>query len=234
MVPTAPSFAIDANDVARRFGANWVLRGANVRVSPGEVVGLLGANGSGKSTLLRILATLIRPHAGSAKVCGYDVVREPQQVRASVGFLAHVPGLYDDLTARENLIFAAAMLDRDEGDVDGVLERVGLSAVAGQPVRGFSSGMQRRLAIARLMLVRPRVLLLDEPYSNLDTAGLELVNSLITEWVNDGAAALVVLHEVAPAAGILDRTVTIEDGRIASTLAMHGDPAAGIPVAASG
>ena len=234
MIPTAPTLAIDASDVARRFGANWVLRGANVHVSAGEVVGLLGANGSGKSTLLRILATLIRPNAGSAKVCGYDVVREAQQVRASVGFLAHVPGLYDDLSARENLTFAAAMLDRDDRDVDGVLDRVGLSAVAGQPVRGFSSGMQRRLAIARLMLVRPRVLLLDEPYSNLDTAGLDLVNTLITEWVNDGVAALVVLHEVAPAAGILDRTVTIEDGRIASTPAMHADPTAGIPVTASG
>jgi ABC-type hemin transport system ATPase subunit len=76
--------------------------------------------------------------------------------------------------------------------------------------------------------------LLDEPYSNLDTAGLDVVNSLIAEWVNDGVAALVVLHEVAPAAGILDRTVTIEDGRIAAAPAMHADPAAGIPVAASG
>jgi heme ABC exporter ATP-binding subunit CcmA len=232
-VSAAPAIAIDATDVARRFGASWVLRGVTLRVSAGEVVGLLGANGSGKSTLLRILATLIRPNAGTARVCGYDVVRDAGEVREHVGYLSHAPGLYDDLTARENLIFAAAMLDRDERDVDGVLERVGLDAVAGQPVRGFSSGMQRRLAIARLLLVRPRVLLLDEPYSNLDADGLVLMNSLITDWANAGVAALVVLHELAPAAAILDRTVLIRDGRIAGP-AMHADLSADVPLAAGG
>jgi heme ABC exporter ATP-binding subunit CcmA len=207
---------IDARGVARRFGASWVLRGVTVQASAGETVGLLGVNGSGKSTLLRILSTLIRPHAGTAHVCGYDVARDPEEVRGCVGFLGHTPGLYDDLTARENLIFAASMLGTDKRDIDATLERVTLGAVADQRVRGFSSGMQRRLAIARLMLLRPKVLLLDEPYSNLDTAGIDLMNSLISEWANGGVAALVVLHELAPAAGILDRTVTIVDGRIAS------------------
>jgi len=221
----SPALAIDATDVARRFGANWVLRGVTLKVSAGEVVGLLGANGSGKSTLLRILATLIRPNAGTARVCGHDVIRAAQDVRSQVGYLAHTPGLYDDLTARENLTFAAAMLDRDEREVDGVLERTGLDTFAAQPVRGFSSGMQRRLAIARLMLVRPRVLLLDEPYSNLDRAGLELMNSLIQEWGHAGAAALVVLHEVAPANGILHRTVTMQDGRITHEPARAGSNA---------
>lgn len=234
MVPAAPTLAIDASDIARRFGASWVLRGVSLRVSPGEVVGLLGANGSGKSTLLRILATLIRPHAGTARVWGYDVIRDAENVRGTIGYLAHAPGLYDDLTARENLTFAAAMLNREERDADAVLERVGLLGVAGQPVRGFSSGMQRRLAIARLMLVRPRVLLLDEPYSNLDTAGLDLMNSLITEWAADGVAALVVLHELAPAAGILDRTVTIHEGRIPLEPAEHVASGAASPLVASG
>ena len=233
-LPPASSPAIDATGVARRFGASWVLRGVTIRVSPGEVVGLLGANGSGKSTMLRTLATLIRPHAGSARVCGYDVVRDAEEVRAHVGFLAHTPGLYDDLTARENLVFAAAMLDRDEREVDAVLERVGLASVAAQPVRGFSSGMQRRLAIGRLMLVHPRVLLLDEPYSNLDAAGMDLMNSFITELSSAGVAALVVLHELAPAAGILDRTVTIQDGRISPEPEMTADAEAGIPLTASG
>jgi heme ABC exporter ATP-binding subunit CcmA len=208
------SLAIDTQGIARRFGANWVLRGVTLTVSPGEVVGLLGANGSGKSTLLRVLATLIRPHAGSAQVCGHDIVQDANQVRASIGFLAHAPGLYDDLTARENLMFSAAMLDRDDREVDGALERSGLLAVASERVRGFSSGMQRRLSIARLMLVRPQVLLLDEPFANLDRAGCDLMTSLIEEWVMGGAAALVVLHELAPAARILDRTVTIENGRL--------------------
>ena len=208
--------AIDATDVARRFGASWVLRGVTLRVAPGEVVGLLGANGSGKSTLLRILATLLRPHAGSVRVNGYDILRAASDVRPHIGYLSHVPGVFDDLTARENLRFAAAMLGRATSELDGALERVGLAAVANDRVRGFSSGMQRRLAIARLMLMRPRVLLLDEPYSNLDTAGIGVMNSLITDWASAGTAALVVLHEVAPAAGVLDRAVTLIEGRLAA------------------
>lgn len=214
MSGTSASGAIDATDLARRFGASWVLRGITLRVAPGEVVGLLGANGTGKSTLLRIVATLLRPHAGTLHVCGEDAVARPARARAAIGYLAHLPGLYDDLTARENLLFTAAMLDRPRDDVDAVLDRVGLAAFAAERVRGFSSGMQRRLAIARLALRQPRVVLLDEPYANLDAAGVELMNSFIAEWVEADVAALIVLHEVAPANSVLDRTVTIVDGRV--------------------
>src|SRR5690606_14261613 len=94
----------------KRFGSRWVLRGVTLDVRRGEFVGLLGANGSGKSTVLRVLATLLKPNAGNALVNGADVVREAGVVRGQVGYLAHTPGLYDDLTARENLIFAADML----------------------------------------------------------------------------------------------------------------------------
>lgn len=228
------SLAIDASDVARRFGASWVLRGVALRVPAGEVVGLLGANGTGKSTLLRILATLLRPHAGTLRVWGHDVVTAAAEARAVVGYLAHAPGLYDDLTARENLLFAASMLDREPSAVDAALERVGLSAAAEARVRGFSSGMQRRLAIARLILVRPRLLLLDEPYSNLDAVGIDIMNSLIAEWVGLGVAALIVLHEVSPAASVLDRTVTLVDGRIAAKATPDSRPALGRPLIASG
>lgn len=216
--------AIAVTGIARRFGASWVLRGVELTVAPGEVVGLLGVNGSGKSTLLRVVATLLRPHAGVAQVCGHDVVRGAEQVRSLIGYLAHSPGLYDDLTARENLEFAARMLDRDMAEIDPALARVGLLSVAHRAVRGMSAGMQRRLAFARLMLVRPRVLLLDEPYSNLDTNGIALVNELLGEWVDDGAAALVVLHELAPALDVLNRTVTLLDGRIAPAVATTSSP----------
>src|SRR5688572_1058314 len=102
--------AIATNGIGKRFGARWALRGATCSIAKGEIVGLFGANGSGKSTLLRILATLIRPNAGTALVNGSDVVRDADAVRRSIGFLAHAPGLYDDLTAHENLKFAADML----------------------------------------------------------------------------------------------------------------------------
>lgn len=207
--------AIEAEGVTRRFGASWVLRGVSLRVAPGEIVGLLGANGSGKSTLLRILATLLRANGGVARIGGVDVATDPDGVRRRVGFLAHSAGLYDDLTARENLAFAATMLGRPAEELDARLERVGLTAVADRRVRGFSAGMQRRLALARLQLASPRALLLDEPYCNLDSDGIALMNGTLRRAVADGAAALVVLHETAPATGLLDRTVTIADGRIA-------------------
>ncbi|MEO8579355.1 MAG: heme ABC exporter ATP-binding protein CcmA [Gemmatimonadales bacterium] len=205
--------AIHADTIGKRFGTRWVLRGVSLEVGRGEAVGLLGSNGSGKSTVLRVLGTLLIPNAGSASVNGLDIVRDAERVRGHVGYLAHTPGLYDDLTARENLRFAADMLGLPYTAVDTSLERVGLARVAGDRVRGFSAGMQRRLALARLIMRNPSVLLLDEPYSNLDADGVELMNSIIAGVVRSGGAALVALHELAPAK-VLDRTVTLVDGRI--------------------
>lgn len=213
MAEPTSELAIDASGVARRFGTRWVLRGVSMQVRTGEAVGLLGANGSGKSTLLRILGTLLRPSAGSARVYGHDVVRGADEVRVALGFLAHAPGLYDDLTARENLRFAATMLGTGTAGIDAVLARVGLTHAADERVRAFSAGMERRLAVARMLLAKPRLLLLDEPYSNLDADGIKMMSGIISEAVQGGGAALVVLHELAPAAGILNRTVTLRDGR---------------------
>lgn len=208
--------AIDANRLGKRFGIRWVLRGVTFGVERGETVALMGPNGSGKSTVLRILATLIRPNAGNATVAGLDVGRDAQQVRARVGYLAHTPGLYDDLTARENLEFAADMLGLPHSSVENTLERAGLGEVALTRVRGFSAGMQRRLALARLMMRRPEVLLLDEPYANLDEGGVELMNSVISDVIESGGAALLALHELAPARGILDRTLVLSEGRVSA------------------
>jgi len=214
--------AIDACGLGKRFGIRWVLRGVTLGVERGEAAGLLGANGSGKSTVLRILGTLLRPNAGTATINGLDIVRDAGSVRGQIGYLAHTPGLYEDLTARENLSFAADMLGLPYTSVDSVLDRVGLSDLAGSRVRGFSAGMQRRLTLARLIMRRPSVLLLDEPYSNLDEEGVVLMNSVIRDVIGSGGAALLALHELAPARGILDRTLTLTEGRIA---AQHPDRA---------
>ena len=213
--PTLTS-AIDVRGVGRRFGVRWALRGVSFDVQGGEAVGLLGPNGSGKSTVLRVLGTLLAPSAGSASINGLDVVREASAVRTQVGYLAHTPGLYDDLTARENLRFAADMLGRPHSEAEDGLARVGLTHAAGERVRTYSAGMQRRLALARLTLLRPRVLLLDEPYNNLDADGITLMNAVVAGVVHAGGAALLVLHELAPAAGLLDRALTLVDGRIAA------------------
>jgi heme exporter protein A len=206
--------AIDARGLGKRFGIRWVLRGVTLEVGRGEVVALMGSNGSGKSTVLRILGTLLRPNAGTALVNGLDIVTDSSAVRAQVGYLAHAPGLYDDLTARENLVFAADMLGSDHSTVDSSLDLVGLTPMANTRARGFSAGMQRRLALARLIMRRSSVLLLDEPYSNLDEAGVDVMNSVIRDVVSRGGAALLALHELAPARGILDRTLVLADGRV--------------------
>jgi heme ABC exporter ATP-binding subunit CcmA len=214
MVNIPPNRAIQARGIGKRFGIRWVLRGVTLDVESTEVVGLLGPNGSGKSTVLRILATLLRPNAGTGTVGGLDIVRDASLVRGRVGYLAHTPGLYEDLTARENLRFAADMLGLSYTTVEESLERVGLAHVAGSRVRGFSAGMQRRLALARLIMRKPSVLLLDEPYSNLDEEGVELMNSVIGDIIRSGGAALLALHELAPARAILDRTLTLLEGRV--------------------
>ncbi len=134
-------------------------------------------------------------------------------MRGKIGYLAHAPGLYEDLTARENLEFAGEMLG-SRALVQSSLERVGLGPMASSRVRGFSAGMQRRLALARLMMRSPRVLLLDEPYSNLDEEGIALMSSVIHDVIEAGGSALLALHELAPARGILSRTITLSDGRI--------------------
>lgn len=216
-----PDRAIEAQGIGKRFGIRWVLRGVTLDVARGEAVALLGPNGSGKSTILRILGTLLRPNAGTAILNGLDVTRDASRVREQIGYLAHTPGLYEDLTARENLQFAANMLGLPGNLADSSLERVGLASSANNRVRGFSAGMQRRLALARLILRSPRILLLDEPYSNLDEEGVELMNSVIRDVMKSGGAALLALHELAPARGMIDRTLRLVDGRIAGTPSEH-------------
>ncbi|HSJ08606.1 MAG TPA: ABC transporter ATP-binding protein, partial [Longimicrobiales bacterium] len=153
--------AIRLQGVARRFGHRWVLRGVDLEVEPGSVVAMTGRNGSGKTTLLRIVATLLRPTRGTAAVFGHDTVQSPEGIREVVGLLGHNTGLYDDLTAAENLVFSLKMAGRrpDAAEIAARLEQVGLTHVRNERVRGFSAGMRRRLGLARLLLRPPRLLL---------------------------------------------------------------------------
>lgn len=193
----------------------------------------MGHNGSGKSTLLRVISTALRPSAGEGWVFGHHLVREAVAVRGQIGFLAHSPGLYEDLTALENLQFAARMFGVDEGGIPSIVERVGLAAASHERVRGYSAGMQRRLALARVMLGMPRLLLLDEPYNNFDPQGIELVNRVIQDARARGGSALVVLHDLRQGEGVLDRVIelgrgVVIDGQVGGATRRHHEPAAGI------
>jgi heme exporter protein A len=190
--------AVATVELARLFGRNAALAGVSLRVGPGRTVALLGPNGAGKTTLLRILATAIRPSFGTATIDGIDVAAAPELIRPRVAYLSHATGLYDDLTAEENLRFAATMLGVGPDAADAArhaLGEVGLAAVARERVRGFSAGMRRRLALGRLLLSRTPLVLLDEPHAALDAEGMALVDRLLGRWREAGATVLVASHQ---------------------------------------
>lgn len=209
--------AIRLNSVARRFGQRWVLRGVDLDVEPGEIIAMTGRNGSGKTTLLRLIATLIRPTRGTATVLGHDTVQAGDAIRGQVGLLGHNSGLYGDLTAVENLVFAMRMAGRraDAAAIDRVLAVVGLEDARLDTVRGFSAGMRRRLGLARLMLRPPRVLLLDEPYASFDQDGVAVVNAFVGEVAGAGGAVLLTTHDMARGVEVVTRHVHIADGLLA-------------------
>ena len=208
--------AVDLQNIARRFARRWVLRGASLQVRPGEIVALLGRNGSGKTTLLRVVATTLRPTRGSGTVYGHDLVKDADDVRECVGVLGHHSGLYDDLTATENLQFATRMCGMHvaKEQIQHALHEVLLGDEAKARVRGFSAGMRRRLALARLFLRPPKLLLLDEPYASFDQHGIDCVNGFVRQTAAQGGAAIIVTHDPARVAEISQRMVRIVDGRI--------------------
>ncbi len=193
-----------------------MLRRASLTLEPGEVVALLGGNGAGKTTLLRIAATLLRPLRGRGAVFGHDLVGEASRIRELVGLLGHTPALYEDLTAEENLRFALRMRGRvaDGEQLARLLVEVGLEGKGDRPVRGFSSGMRRRLALARVLIEPPRLLLLDEPYASLDRDGMLRVNRLIRATAASGGAVLLATHELEPARPVLSRSLLLQAGQV--------------------
>jgi heme exporter protein A len=223
---TAP-LAVDLSDVAHRLGNRWALRGLTLRIQPGEVVAVVGPNGSGKTTLLRVLATALVPARGSGRVFGYDLTRDADAIREIVGMLGQATGLYDDLSAAENLAFALRMYGcvPTTAAIQSALQAVGMDTRASERVRTLSSGMRRRVALARVLLRRPRLLLLDEPYNTLDATGVEVVDTMIHETARSGGAVLVVSHDLGRAAGgHFDRVVTLQAGRIAAEARASGSP----------
>ena len=214
-----PHPAVATYGLARLFGGVPALVDVSMRIEPGRTVALLGANGAGKTTLLRLLATAIRPRFGRVEIDGVDAVAQAPVLRAGIAYLSHAPGLYDGLTLGENLEFAARLRGLEDGvardRVSAAVERVGLAAFASERVAGFSAGMRRRAALARVLIARPRLILLDEPYAALDETGLKLVDGLLAEWHGEGATCVVASHATERLTELADATAYLEAGQLA-------------------
>jgi len=225
--------AVATVELARLFGRSAALAGVSLTVEMGRTVALLGPNGAGKTTLLRILATAIRPSYGSVSIDGIDALRDAERVRGRVVYLSHATAHYDDLTAEENLRFAATMFGWGEREGQPVV-REALATVdllgAGERVRTFSAGMRKRLALARLLVARPSLLLLDEPHAALDADGMALVDRLIGLWKEAGVTVMIASHQAERVSSLADATVRLEGGLLAE---VSGTGVAAGPVGAS-
>src|SRR2546428_5466111 len=184
---------IRVTGLRKTFGNHRVLDGLDLDVRVGEAVAVLGANGAGKTPLLKILATLVRPTRGTALVAGYDCAKDPERVRRHVGLVAHGAYVYEDLTALENLTFwtTLAGLRTSGAALAGALASVELERFAGERVRTFSAGMKRRLSLARFVLARPRVLLLDEPFAGLDQRAKKWLQEHLAPFKSGGGALVI-------------------------------------------
>ena len=201
--------AIELADVGRAYGERIALAGVTLELEEGRTLAVFGANGAGKTTLLRILATLLRPHRGEARVLGHALPREGWAVRGRIGFLGHEPLLYRDLTARENLRFHARLHGVPFARIETLLEAVGLTLRADEPVHTYSRGMVQRLAVCRAVLHEPELLLLDEPLAGLDPGAAAAVEPLIA-----GGTRVLISHDVEHGLAQADLVLGLRAGRV--------------------
>jgi len=221
--------AIELEGLGRRYGRQNVLKNLNLNVSSGRVVVLSGSNGSGKTTLLKVLATRLRPTKGRGEVFGFDLVKQASEVRRHVAYMSVSGGHYGALSALENLRLAASLYGHDRQEVtvaelEGKLEAVGLLGAKNKLVRAFSSGMKKRLAIARLLMSDADLWLLDEPYAALDTEGRTLVDDLLTTARLQDRTVLMASHEVAHVRALADSVLVLQDGVLRHTNPINTEP----------
>jgi heme exporter protein A len=207
--------AVLAEGVERRYGNFRVLRSLELLVERSSVLALFGPNGAGKTTLLRLLAGLASPHRGRAQVFGTPLPGNAA-LRRRIGVVAHEAYVYGDLTARENLEYYARLYSvDDDARVSGIIEQVGLERAADRAARAFSRGMLQRLSLARALLHRPDLLLLDEPFTGLDPQGVERLIELLATEKARGTTMIITTHDFAHGLAVADRAAVLAGGRIA-------------------
>jgi heme exporter protein A len=205
--------ALEVEGLARRYGEREALRDVSLVLEEGRTLVVLGPNGAGKTTLLRVLASLLRPHAGRVRVLGSSLPADAWAVRGRIGLLGHEPLLYRELTPRENLRFHARLHGVGDERVQELLETVAVSGRRDEPLRSLSRGTVQRVAVARAVLHDPPLLLLDEPNSNLDPAAVELVAPLI--GASSGRTRVICSHDPTGGLAEADLVLGLRDGRVA-------------------
>ena len=216
-VEASPAFDdVELRDVSRHYGRRRALVRVNLRCRRGEVIGLLGPNGSGKSTLLGVLSTLGRPSSGEVRYGGRTTVEWRDGLRQHIGVLGHDLFLYGDLTARENLEFFGRLYGLPDLDrrVRDALDAARLTDRANDPVNGFSRGMRQRLALERALIHRPLLALLDEPFTGLDDASVQILAGRLKTLKSSGTIVVVATHDFDTVDGLLDRAVCLNEGRM--------------------
>ena len=207
---------IHLDRVTKRFGASSALQGIDLKLESGRCMGLVGPNGAGKTTLLKILSTLTAPSSGTVTIAGLDASRAGERIRPLLGVLSHRTYLYGQLTAFENLHFYGRLLGVVQlGErIREVLETVGLATLDRQLVRTYSRGMQQRLAIARAILHRPQLLLLDEPYNALDGQAVASLQELLRQLSREGHTVVISTHDLPRGFELCDEIAVQRRGRI--------------------
>ena len=210
---------ITVHKLFKRFGMKTVLRGLDFEVQPGEFVALLGPNGAGKTTFMRILSSLSRPSLGTVSVAGYRLPDQAAAVRARLGVVSHLPLLYGDLTAEENLRFFGRMygVQDIEGRITEVLELVGLTERRRDIIRTFSRGMQQRLAIGRAVFHDPDVMLFDEPHTGLDQDASVMLDEVLRSVAAKGRTIVMTSHDLLRAEDLATRFDILSRGSIAAS-----------------
>lgn len=209
------SAALEIDDVSKRYGSRWAVARLSYVLPEGSSLLLTGHNGSGKTTLLRMVATALQPTAGRVRILGLDSREHTEEIRKKVALLSHASFLYEDLTAEQNLTLLARLLGlkNPAAEVSALLDRVGLARRTTSPIRQFSAGMRKRLAIARLLLKRPKLALLDEPFGELDPAGIAQMEALIRELKTSGVTIVLATHLVDQGLLLCEERLHLQDGR---------------------
>lgn len=221
---------IEVRGLVKRFGPKIVLRQMDFTVEQGEFVALIGPNGAGKTTFLRILSSLSRPTLGNIKIAGFVLPHHAAAVRRRLGVVSHMPLLYGDLSAEENLKFYGRMYAVDQLDhrITEVLEQVGLELRRRDLVRTFSRGMQQRLAIGRAILHDPDVLLLDEPHTGLDQDACDMLDQALRQVASQGRTVVMTSHDLARAEDLASRFDVLTRGLIQGSISRSDIPRDGL------